>query len=158
MALPRSVTRITRDGVNFTSNVDRTKYLLKELQRAALRDTAKLIRKKMIAKIRKLPGMKRSKRPYRAVGYWVRPREVDLQIGFGNTKKGLSGDAWYAIQQELGTKNQPQRSIMRSTVMENIDDIRRVQGQYLSAIADENMALGLIDADGNAIYNDDGEE
>ena len=155
MALPRSVTRITRDGVSFTSNVDRTKYLLKELERAALRDTAKLIRKKMIAKIRKLPGMKRSKRPYRAVGYWVRSIEADLQIGFGNTKKGLSGDTWYAVQQELGTKNQPKRGILRGTVMENIEDIRRVQGQYLSSIEDENRALGLIDENGAAIYGED---
>jgi len=155
MALPRSVTRISRDGVSFKSDVDRAKYLLKELQRAALRDTAKLIRKKMIAKLRKLPGLKKGKRPYRAVGYWVRGIEADLQIGFGNTKKGLSGDTWYGIQQELGTKNQPKREILRSTVMENIDDIRRVQGAYLSSIADENRAIGLIDLDGNPYYGDE---
>ena len=155
MSVPRSVTRISRDGVSFTSNVDRAKYLLKELQRAALRDTAKLIRKRMIAKMRKLPGMKRSKRPYRAVGYWVRSIEADLQIGFGNTKKGLSGDNWYSIRQELGSKNQPKRGILRGTVMENIEDIRRVQGQYLSAIEDENRALGLIDDSGTPIYSDE---
>lgn len=150
MAMPRSVTRITSDGVRFTSNVDRTKYLLKELERAALRDTAKLIRKKMIVKLRKLPGMKRNKRVYNSTQYWIRKQETDLQIGFKH-------DTWYGVQQELGTKNQPTRSILRGTVMENLDDIRRVQGKYLSAIESENMALGLIDASGAAIYSE-GEE
>lgn len=151
MAMPRSVTRITSDGVRFTSNVDRAKYLLKELERAALRDTAKLIRKKMIVKLRKLPGMKRNKRVYNSTQYWIRKQETDLQIGFKH-------DTWYGVHQELGTKNQPTRSILRGTVMENLDDIRRVQGKYLSSIESENMALGLIDASGAAIYSEGEEE
>ena len=151
MGVPRSVTRITRDGVNFTSNVDRTKYLLKELQRAALRDTAKLIRKKMIVKLRKLPGMKRNKRVYSSTQYWVRKLETDLQIGFRH-------NTWYGALSELGQKGQPARNILRGTVMENIDDIRRVQGKYLSSIENENVALGLIDENGDAIYSTDGEE
>jgi len=92
----------------------------------------------MIAKLRKLPGMKRNKRIYNSTQYWVRKRETDLQIGFKH-------DTWYGVLQELGTKGQPARHILRGTVMENIDDIRRVQGAYLSAIEDENRALGLID-------------
>ena len=152
MAVPRSVTRITRDGVSFKSNIDRTKYLLKELQRAALRDTAKLIRKKMIVKLRKLPGMKRNKRVYNSTQYWVRKQETDLQIGFKH-------NTWYGALSELGQKGQPARHILRGTVMENIEDIRRVQGQYLSSIEDENRALGLIDENGAAIYSeDDGED
>ena len=151
MGVPRSVTRITREGVNFTSNVDRTKYLLKELQRAALRDTAKLIRKRMIAKLRKLPGMKRNKRIYKSTQYWVRKQETDLQIGFKH-------NTWYGALSELGQKGQPARHILRGTVMENIDDIRRVQGRYLSALENENRALGLIDENGDAIYGEDEEE
>lgn len=152
MSVPRSVTRINRDGVKFTSNVDRTKYLLKELQRAALRDTGKLIRKRMLAKLKKLPGMKRAKRPYTSTQFWIRKQETDMQIGFKH-------DTWYGVLQELGTKNQPKREILRGTVMENLDDIQRVQGKYLSAIESENMALGLIDESGNAIYSDeDGED
>ncbi|EGW36465.1 hypothetical protein DOT_5629 [Desulfosporosinus sp. OT] len=42
--------------------------------------------------------------------------------------------------------------------MDNIDDIRRVQGKYLSAIESENVALGLIDLDGNAFYGDGDDE
>lgn len=156
MALPKSVTKVTKDGVKFTSSVDRANYLMVELIRAALRDTAKLVRKRMIEKLKKLPGMRRHRRIYRSTQYWVRKREGDLQIGFGHSKKGTSGDAWYAIQQELGTKNQPKRGILRKTVMENIDDISRIQGQYLSAIEDENRAVGLIDVDGD-VYESKGE-
>jgi len=137
MPLPRSVTRVTRGGITYTSNVDRIKYTMVELQRAALRDTAKLIRKRIIEKLKKLPGMKRSKRIYSSSQYWVRRRETDLQIGFKH-------DTWYGVLQELGTKNQPRRDVLRSSVFENIDDIKRVQGAYLSALSDENRALGLI--------------
>ena len=144
MPMPKSVTKITKDGVTFKSNVDRAQYTIKELTRAALRDVAKFIRKRMIAKLKKLPGMKRSKRIYKSTQYWVRSIEADLQIGFGNSKKGTTGDTWYAIQQELGTKNQPKRGVMRSTVMENLDEIKKIQGRYLSAINDENVASGLI--------------
>ena len=150
--MPRSVTKITKDGIKFTSNVDRIKYMLVELQRAALRDTAKLIRKRMIVKLRKLPGMKRNKRIYKSTQYWVRKRETDLIVGFKH-------NTWYGALSELGQKGQPARNILRGTVMENIDDIKRVQGQYLSAISDENRALGLIDVEGNPIYNnEDGED
>ncbi|MNY76807.1 hypothetical protein D3C86_2165060 [compost metagenome] len=57
------------------------------------------------------------------------------------------GDAWYSTLQELGTKNQPKRGILRNTIYENIDQIRIIQGKYLSSITDENLALGLISED-----------
>lgn len=149
MALPKSVTKVTKDGVKFTSSVDRTNYLLVELIRAALRDVAKLIRKRMIEKLKKLPGMRRNRRIYRSTQYWVRRRESDLLIGFKHK-------SWYGADSELGKKGQPARNILRSTVMENIDDIRRIEGQYLSAIEDENRAIGLIDVDGD-VYQSKGE-
>lgn len=149
MPLPRSVTRITRDGVEFTSNVDRTKYLLDELQRAALRDVAKFLRKRMIQKLKNLKGMKRARRLYKSTQYWVRKRESDLQIGFKH-------NTWYGVDQELGTSKQPRRNILRDVVFDNIDQIRIIEGQYLSAIENENRALGLID-EGEAISNDQGD-
>src|SRR5690625_4464599 len=96
---------------------------------------------------RKLPGMRRrrrryrsrqrSRRPYRSNQYWVRRRETDVQ-------SGCKHDTWYGVEQELGTNNQPARNILRNAVYNNIDEIRRIQGQYLSAIEDENRAIGLI--------------
>lgn len=138
MPLPKSVTKINKDGVQFVSNVDRAQYTINELSRAALKDVAKLIRKRMIQKLKKLPGLRRGKRVYSSTQYWVRKRETDLQIGFKH-------DTWYGVEQELGTSQQPKRGILRDTVYENIDQIQIIQGKYLSAIEDENRARGLID-------------
>lgn len=137
MPLPKAV-KITRNGVEFTSSVDRASYLLSELSRAALRDVGKLVRRRGLDEMRKLPGMKKGKRVLRSFQYWVRKREMNLQIGFKH-------NTWYGVQQELGTSNQPRRAILTNAVMQNIDDIRRIEGQYLSAIENENRALGLID-------------
>lgn len=146
MPVPKSVTKIKKDGLEFTSSVDRIQYTMRELERAALRDVAKFVRKRMLEKLKLLPGMKRAKRLYRSTQFWVRKRETDLQIGFKH-------DSWYGARSELGTHGQPARGILRDTVWENIDEIQRIQGKYLSAIEDENKALGLIDHDGNPIYS-----
>jgi hypothetical protein len=138
MPLPRSVTKVKKGGVEFTSNVDRAKYLLVELQRAALRDVAKFIRKRIIEQLKTLRGMRRSKRLYSSTQYWVRRRETDLLIGFKH-------DSWYGARQELGTKSMKSKSILRKTVHDNIDQIQLIQGKYLSAIENENKAKGLID-------------
>lgn len=137
MAMPRSVTKIDRNGVKFISSVDRANYTIDELTRAALRDSAKFIRREMLKELRKLPGMRKSRRLYRSTQYWVRKRESDLQIGFKHS-------SWYGANSELGTSKQPARGILRTSVFKNIDQIRIIQGQYLSAIADENRARGLI--------------
>lgn len=138
MAMPKSVTKVKKDGIEFISNVDRAQYTIQELSRAALKDVAKLLRKRMVQELKQLPGMRRSKRIYNSTQYWVRRRECDLQIG-------VKHDAWYGVNQELGTKGMPKKGIIRETTFKHIDDIRKIQGQYLSAIEDENRALGLID-------------
>jgi len=136
--LPKSVTKIKKDGIEFVSNVDRAKYTIQELTRAALKDVAKLLRKRMIEELKQLPGMKRSKRLYNSTQYWVRKKECDLQIG-------VKHDTWYGVNQELGTKGMPKKGVIRETTFKHIDDIRRIEGQYIKEIEDENRALGLID-------------
>ena len=139
MGLPKSVIKINKKGVQYTSNVDRASYTIKELSRAALRDVARVLKYKIRQEFNKLPGMKKqSKRFKAAYQHWLRKNEGDLQLG-------IKHNTWYGIDQELGSKNQPKRDILRSVVMNNIDEIRRIQGQYLSAIEDENRALGLLD-------------
>ena len=138
MSMPKSVTKIKKDGIEFISNVDRAQYTIQELSRAALKDVAKLLRKRMVQELKQLPGMRRSKRIYNSTQYWVRRRECDLQIG-------VKHDAWYGVNQELGTKGMPKKGVIRETTFKHIDEIRKIQGQYLSAIEDENRALGLID-------------
>lgn len=138
MPLPKSVTKVGKNGITFVDSVDRANYTIKELTRAAQKDVAKVLRKRLITAFKKLPGMKKSKRVYTGTKYWVRKIEADLQIG-------LAHDTWYSARSELGEKGQPARNILRSTVTESIPDIRTIQGQYLSAIEDENKALALID-------------
>ena len=147
MPLPKSITKIDkRGGVTFTSNVDAVQYTLNELGRAAMRDAAKMLRKKMIIKLKQLPGMKRSKRIYKSTQYWVRRKEADLQIGFKH-------DSWYSVNQELGTKGMPKKGVLRDTVFENINEIRNIQAQYLSGI---DNAQDIIDE--SEANSGDGEE
>lgn len=140
MPMPKSVTKVTKDGVEFTSSVDRANYTIQELSRAALKDVGKFLRKRMIDKFKKLPGMRRNRRIYNSTQYWVRKKECDLVIG-------VKHDTWYGVNQEFGTKGMPKKGFVRDTVYENIDTIRLIEGQYLSAIEDENRALGLINED-----------
>lgn len=139
--LPRT-TRTTRDGVEWISNIDRTQFTFKRLQAAALTEVGKFIRKKLLEKAKLRPNMRRSKRNAKAFQYWNRKREGDLQIG-------IKHNTWYGVQQELGTRNQPRKAILVNTVMENITDIRRIMGIYISSIEDQNRADGLIDEDGS---------
>ena len=137
MARIPSPVKIKKDGVEYISRVDRTKYLLAELTRAALRDVGKFVRRRQLDSIRKLKGFRRGKRPLRAFQYWVRKRDQDLIVG-------IKHNTWYGVKQELGTSKQPKREILKKSVMENIDEIRKIEGQYLSTIEDENKAIGLI--------------
>ena len=143
MGIPSPV-KIKKDSIEIISNVDRCKYTLEELSRAALRDVGKFIRKRMLQELKKLPGMKKNRRLYRSTQYWVRRGESDLQVGFKHS-------TWHGEQQELGTHGQPARNILRNTVYSNIPDIVKIESQYLSSMEDEARALALIDE------NDEGE-
>lgn len=148
MPVPSAV-KIKRNGVEYVSKVDRAKYLITELSRAALRDTGKLVRNRALNEVRKLRGLKRGKRPLNAFQFWVRKREGNLQVG-------IKHETWYGVAQELGTSNQPRRGILMNAAMENIDDIRRIQGAYLKHIEDENRALGIIDENDEGDNTDEG--
>jgi hypothetical protein len=138
MPLPSSNMRINRQGVQYTSNIDRVSYTLKELSRAALRDVARFLKYQIRQEFNKLQGMRKQTGRFKgAFQHWLRRNEGDLQIG-------IKANTWYGVQQELGDRNQPKRDILRNAVMNNIDKIREIEGQYLSAIEDENRALALI--------------
>jgi len=149
MPMPKSVTKYSnKNGVTFVSSVDQANYTIQELSRAALKDVAKVLRKKIIAKLKNMPGMKRNKRLYNSTQYWVRKKETDLQIGFKH-------NTWYGVLQELGGNNQPKRSILRDTVFESIDEIQKIEAQYLSTIEDELKAEALINEDEEVGDNED---
>lgn len=147
MAMPRSIIRVNKNGIKYISNVDRAKYTIRELMRGALRDIGKLLRRRMLDKARKMPGMRRGRRIPNAFQYWNRRRELDLQVG-------IKHDTWYGVEQELGTHNQPKRSIVRETAYEHINDMRIIAGKYIKEIENDNIRNGLIN-ESEAIGDDE---
>lgn len=133
MPMPKSVTKIGKDGVTFTSSVDKIQYTIQELTRAALKDVGKFVTRTARTKIKKKTG-----RLAKNTQYWVKRKDMSLQVGF--KPKG-----WYGIFQEIGTKNAPKQAILYKSVAENIPMIIKIQSQYLSGLEDEAKALALID-------------
>lgn len=157
MPLPPSVTKINKDGVQFISSVDRVSYTMKELCRAALRDVGKYVcrefRKAYYSHFKRAKGL---------VGkysqYWVRYKYEDypnLQVGIKNNPidSGKS-PAFYGLYQEIGSSRQPKLGLLSAAVEDNIEMIRKIESQYLSALENESEALGLISEDD---YEGDGE-
>lgn len=132
MGMPKSVIKIKKDGVEFVSNVEQVNYTIVELTRAALRDVGRFVCNRTRKKIHRRTG-----RLAKNTQYWVRKKECDLQVGF---KPG----GWYGLYQELGTEKQPKIGALYNSVKENVNMIRDIEGQYLSAITDEQEALRLI--------------
>lgn len=156
MAAPQSVVKIKKNGVEYTSNVDRCEYFIFELCRAGLRDCGKFIRKRFretyYQHFRRHTG--KAGRATRCKIYsnkdTICPR---MEIGLLNTGKNVHG--FYGYYQEVGTKMTPKLGLLTKTVHENVQEIVEIQSQYLSALEDEARALALID---ESEYEDDGEE
>ena len=130
MALPKSI-KITKNGVEYMNNVDATQYTLKELIRAALRDSGKFICNRTRQKIKRKTG-----RLVKNIQYWVRSKQdtPDLWIGF---RKG----GFYGGYLELGTSTIPKLGALTETTRESIDTIQRIQAQYLSALSRDNPTI-----------------
>lgn len=133
MSAPKSVVKFKRDGVEFTSSVDRVNYTISELTRAALKDVGKFIARETRKKIKRKTG-----RVAKNIQYWVRKKETDVQIGF---KPG----GFYGGFQELGTSKTPKIGALYNSVAENIPKIIEIQSKYLSSLEDEAKALRLLD-------------
>ena len=132
MPIPSSV-KFKKDGVEYLNNVDRINYTIEELTRAALKDTGKYICRETRKKIHRITG-----RVAKNIQYWVRRKDTDLQVGY---KPG----GFYGGFHELGTQHIPKTAAMFTSVQDNINVIRNIQAQYLSALEDEARALSLID-------------
>lgn len=143
MSVPKSVVRFSKNGVTYTSSVDRASYTILELTRAALRDVGKFLARTANTKGMKLKGLKKSRRvrgrtsTFRYTVPWA-------MAGLPHLEVGVTHDTWYGVQQELGTMNQPKRQILRNSAYENIAQIIEIESQYLSALEEEARALRLI--------------
>ena len=153
MSVPKSVTKINKNGVTYTSNVDAAQYYIYELNRAALRDVGKFVRKTFreayyaIFKRHTGDGGKSVNFVVLSSKDTKYPR---VEIGL---KKGKV-DGFYAFFQEFGTSTQPRLGLLTSSVENNIPKIIEIESKYLSALNDEAQALALID---EGEYKDDGE-
>lgn len=143
MSVPKSVVKINKNGVQYTSSVDRASYTILELTRAALRDVGKFIVRTANSSAMKLKGLKKSRR--------VRGRTSTFlynvpwaKTGLPHLEVGVTDNTWYGVQQELGTSNQPKRQILRNSAHDNIAKIIEIESQYLSALESEAKALSLI--------------
>ena len=130
MAIPKAV-KFTKNGVEYISQVDRTQYLLKELVHAANKDVGKFITKEAKKKIRKKTGI-----GIKNTQYWAR-KDGSLQVGY----KPMG---FYLGFQELGTSKMAQESMLKNAVLQNVNEIRKIQGTYIKSIEDESKALGLV--------------
>lgn len=144
MSAPKSVVKVNKDGVTYTSNVDACQYYIHELNRAALRDVAKFVKKKFREKYYSV-FEKHSGDGGKAVNYVVKssasttaPR---VEIGLKTGKQ----DGFYAYFQELGSSKQPRLGILQSCVEDNIAQIVEIESKYLSGLEDEAAALSMID-------------
>lgn len=133
MSLPKSV-KFTKNGVEYLSNCDRLQYTIKELTRAALRDTGKYVCKMTRKKVRRRTG-----RLAKNTQYWVRSKQEipDLQVGF---KPG----GFYGLYQEIGTVKYKKIAALSDSTESGVSEIQKIQQQYLSAIGTES-AESMID-------------
>ena len=143
MSVPKSVVRFRRNGIEYTSSVDRASYTILELTRAALRDVGKYLARTANSAAMKLPGLKKSRRVRGRTSTFL--YEVPwAKSGLPHLEVGVTDDTWYGVEQELGTSNQPKRSILKNSAQQNIATIIEIESQYLSALEDEAKALRLI--------------
>lgn len=133
MSLPKSV-KFTRNGIEYLSNCDRIQYTIKELTRAALRDTGKYVCKMTRKKVRRKTG-----RLAKNTQYWVRSKQEtpDLQVGF---KPG----GFYGLYQEIGTVKYKKIAALSDSTESGVSEIQKIQQQYLSAVGTES-AESMID-------------
>ena len=153
MSAPKSITKINKNGVTYTSNVDACQYYLHELNRAALRDVGKFV-KKRFREVYYQHFQKHSGDGGKAVNYVVmssaKTTAPRVEIGLKSGKV----DGFYAYFQEVGSSNQPRLGLLESCVEDNIAQIVEIESKYLSGLESEAQALSMID---EGEYNSDGE-
>lgn len=138
---------MSKGQIVYTSNARQVKVLMSELERAAFKEVAKLIRKDAKARCPVSPGGGNLKKN---IATWVKkkgPEGPHLQIGVydkARAQRKKLEHAYYSHFVEFGTKKMGAKPFLRPSVFENIDQIRLIQGKYLKEIQDENRARGLI--------------
>ena len=143
MAVPKSVVRISKNGIQYTSEVDKVSYTILELTRAAMRDVGKFIVRTANSEAQKLKGLKGHRRVMGTKSTFLY-NVPWAKKGLPHLEVGVTDDTWYGVDQELGTSKQPRRQILRNSAHDNIATIVEIESKYLSALEEEAEALRLI--------------
>lgn len=142
-------------GVQYTSRADDVKTVLAELERAALKQVAKFLRTEIKNTVPVDEGVLKKN-----VGSWVKTLKGKssgykngtpvLHIGTysrARAKKKGYRYAYHSHLVEFGTKRMQAQPFLRPSVMNNIDQIRIIEGKFIKEIENENKALGLINVE-----------
>ncbi len=157
MSAPKSVIKVKKNGVEYTSNVDAAQYYIHELTRAALRDVGKFVkaefRKSYYANFKRQSGdsPKAVKVKVISSASTTAPR---VEIGLPHSHKGKPVKGFYSFFQEFGTSKTKRLGLLTNAVESNIAEIVKIESQYLSGLEDEAQALALID---ESEYDDEDE-
>ena len=146
MSAPKSVVKVKKNGVEYTSNVDAAEYYIYELSRAALRDVGKFVRTKWrenyYAHFKKHSGDAGKAVSYKVIS-GKSTQFPRVQVGL----KAGKVDGFYAYFQEFGSSKTKRLGLLTDTVESNIATIVEIESKYLSGLEDEAKALQMISED-----------
>ena len=153
MSVPKSVVKVKKNGVEYTSNVDACEYYIYELNRAALRDVAKFVRAEFRKKFYTYFDRKTGNAGRATSSVVLSNKDTKYpRVEIGLKKSQLKGV--YGYEQEFGTSKIPRLGLLTGAVEENIPQIVEIESKYLSALDDEAKALALIN---ESEYTDENE-
>jgi hypothetical protein len=131
---------MTNQTTTYQSNAKAIKKALNKLEKQALRETAKYLRKEIKGAVPIDEGVLKKN-----VGSWVRGRANEtpnLQIGVYDStrakKKGYTY-AYHAHLVQFGTVKTSRTDYLRAPVLRNISKIRDIQAEYIRQIEDINL-------------------
>ena len=153
MSVPKSVTKVNKNGVTYTSNVDAAQYYIFELNRAALRDVAKFVKRTFRDSFYSHFDKETGNAGRSTSSVVLSNKDTKYpRVEIGLKKSTVKGS--YAYEQEFGTSTIPRLGLLTHAVEDNIPKIIEIESKYLSALESEAQALSLID---EGEYNEDGE-
>lgn len=160
MPVPKSVIKLDKNGVTYTSNVDAASYTIRELTRAALRDVGKFVRRKFMDEYYTV-FRKHTGRGKKAISFVVLASNSTLyprvEIGVKHSANGKPVPGFYTYFHEVGTSKEPKRGILKKIVEGNIAQIVEIESKYLTALEDEAAALRLIESEAEYTSEDNEE-
>jgi hypothetical protein len=144
MSAPKSVVKLSKNGIEYTSSVDKCQYYMFELSRRALMDVGRYVSRVFVdsfyAVFKKHKGWAR-----KAIRYKVfsskNTKYPRIQIGL------KSAYGFYSFFQEFGSSKTKKYGLLTKSVEDNIAKIVEIESQYLSGLEDEAKALSVIESE-----------